>query len=108
MPCPGSRPQPAWPALATTALVLAGALRARRGRGSAGRAGRATAAAPAAARGITVVVAARDEIRALPALIRDLGRQDHREPDGRPAFDIVVVDDRSTDGSGRGRPAGGR
>ena len=49
---------------------------------------------------ITVLVAARDEIEALPALIRDLGRQDHREPDGRPAFDIVVVDDRSTDGSG--------
>lgn len=58
------------------------------------------AASAAALPRITVVIAARDEILALPALIRDLGRQDHREPDGRPAFDVVVVDDRSTDGSG--------
>ena len=49
---------------------------------------------------ISVVIAARDEILALPALIRDLGRQDHRAADGSPAFDVVVVDDRSTDGSG--------
>ena len=81
--------------LATVALVQAGTRRARP----------ATSSTPSAAPRaplprITVVVAARDEIRALPALIRDLGRQDHREPDGRPAFDVIVVDDRSTDGSG--------
>jgi lysylphosphatidylglycerol synthetase-like protein (DUF2156 family) len=49
---------------------------------------------------ITVVIAARDEIEALPMLIADLGRQDHVGSDGRPEFDLVVVDDRSTDGSG--------
>ena len=47
-----------------------------------------------------MVIAVRDEILALPALIRDLGRQDHRTFVGGPAFDVVVVDDRSTDGSG--------
>lgn len=49
---------------------------------------------------ITVVIAARDEIEALPMLIEDLGRQDYVGSDGRPEFDLVVVDDRSTDGSG--------
>ena len=48
---------------------------------------------------VSVVIAARDEATVLPRLILDLGRQDHRDADGRPRFDIVVVDDRSTDGT---------
>jgi glycosyltransferase involved in cell wall biosynthesis len=109
MNAPGVAAAASLAGVATTVLVRAGALRARRDRDRAAtlsngaKAAAATlsngakAAAPAR---ITVVIAARDEIRAIPALIRDLGRQDLREPDGRPAFDLVVVDDRSTDGSG--------
>ena len=36
----------------------------------------------------------------LPALVRDVAAQDHRAPDGTPWFELVVVDDRSVDGSG--------
>jgi len=87
--------------LATVALVHAGTRRAQSAACSATPpATPAPSAPPAALPRITVVIAARDEIQALPALIRDLGRQDHRELDGSPAFDVVVVDDRSTDGSG--------
>lgn len=46
---------------------------------------------------VDVVIPARDEVRALPALLRDLGAQDHRDPDGCPKFTVTVVDDRSTD-----------
>ena len=49
---------------------------------------------------ISVVVAARDEARAVRHLLTDLGRQDHRGPDGRPCFEVVVIDDRSVDGTG--------
>lgn len=49
---------------------------------------------------VTVVIAGRDEATVLPRLIDDLGRQDHRDADGRPLFDVVVIDDRSTDGTG--------
>jgi hypothetical protein len=87
--------------LATAALVHAGARRAQPAACSATQPAQPAQPAPAAPLPrITVVIAARDEILALPALIRDLGRQDHRELDGSPAFDVVVVDDRSTDGSG--------
>jgi len=48
----------------------------------------------------SVLVAARDEATVLPALVRDVAGQDHRAPDGTPLFELVVVDDRSTDGSG--------
>lgn len=83
---------------ATVALVHAGSLRARRAR-IAGTPPSDAGPAPALPR-LTVVVAARDEIRAIPGLMHDLGRQDLRDLDGLPAFDVVVVDDRSTDGSG--------
>jgi len=87
--------------LATVALVRAGSRRGQRApRSGTTHSAPDPAVPPAGLPRITVVIAARDEIRALPALVRDLGRQDHRERDGRPAFDLVVVDDRSTDGSG--------
>jgi cellulose synthase/poly-beta-1,6-N-acetylglucosamine synthase-like glycosyltransferase len=50
---------------------------------------------------VSVVVAARDEAGVVPLLLADLGRQDHRLPDGRPQFDVVLIDDRSSDGTGR-------
>ena len=49
---------------------------------------------------VTVVIAARDEALVLPALIEDLAAQDHRDADGNPRFEIIVVDDRSVDGTG--------
>jgi glycosyltransferase involved in cell wall biosynthesis len=48
---------------------------------------------------VSVVVAARDEATVLPRLIGDLAAQDHRHADGTPAFEVVVVDDRSVDGT---------
>jgi hypothetical protein len=48
----------------------------------------------------TVLVGARDEAGVLPALVGDVARQDHRDAGGKPLFELVVVDDRSTDGSG--------
>jgi hypothetical protein len=49
---------------------------------------------------ITVLVAGRDEAAVLPRLIEDLAVQDRR-PGGRELrFEVIVVDDRSTDGSG--------
>jgi cellulose synthase/poly-beta-1,6-N-acetylglucosamine synthase-like glycosyltransferase len=47
----------------------------------------------------SVVVGARDEAAVLSRLVRDLGRQDYRATDGGPSFELVVVDDRSTDGT---------
>ncbi len=63
------------------------------------------AAAEALARSTTpptfsVVVGARDEAVSLPRLIADLARQDYRDSTGRPLFEVVVVDDRSVDGTG--------
>lgn len=48
----------------------------------------------------TVVIAGRDEAAVVPHLLADLAAQDHRDPDGRPRFEIIVVDDRSIDGTG--------
>ncbi|MFI5258161.1 MAG: glycosyltransferase [Candidatus Limnocylindrales bacterium] len=47
----------------------------------------------------TVLVAARDEAAVLRRLVSDVGRQDYRSSDGAPLFELVVVDDRSTDGT---------
>jgi glycosyl transferase family 2 len=48
----------------------------------------------------SVVVAGRDEATVLPDLVRDVAGQDHRVADGTPLFELIVVDDRSTDGTG--------
>ena len=56
----------------------------------------------------TVLVGARDEANVLPALVRDVGRQDHRSPSGEPYFELIVVDDRSVDGSGEAVMAAAR
>lgn len=48
----------------------------------------------------SVVVGARDEAGVLPRLVADVSRQDYRDTDGRPLFELIVVDDRSGDGSG--------
>lgn len=48
---------------------------------------------------VSVVVAAHNEAGRLPALLDALEAQTHRLEDGRPAFEVVVVDDRSTDGT---------
>jgi 1,2-diacylglycerol 3-beta-glucosyltransferase len=48
----------------------------------------------------SVVVGARDEAVAIPRLIADLAAQDYRDAEGAPRFEVVVVDDRSTDGTG--------
>jgi 1,2-diacylglycerol 3-beta-glucosyltransferase len=48
----------------------------------------------------SVVIGARDEAAALPRLISDLARQDYRDTDGRRLFEVIVVDDRSVDGTG--------
>lgn len=47
----------------------------------------------------SVVVGARDEASVLSRLVLDLGHQDYRDTDGGPLFELVVVDDRSTDGT---------
>jgi hypothetical protein len=48
----------------------------------------------------SVIVAGRDEAAVLPDLVRDVAGQDHRAADGTPLFELIVIDDRSTDGSG--------
>jgi glycosyltransferase involved in cell wall biosynthesis len=48
----------------------------------------------------SVLVGARDEAGVLPALVADVAGQDYRDDAGRPRFELVVVDDRSFDGSG--------
>jgi 1,2-diacylglycerol 3-beta-glucosyltransferase len=48
----------------------------------------------------SVIVAARDEAAVLPGLVRDIAGQDHRSADGTPLFELIVIDDRSTDGTG--------
>jgi hypothetical protein len=47
----------------------------------------------------SIVVAARDEATVLRRLVGDIGRQDYRAEDDAPLFELIVVDDRSTDGT---------
>jgi cellulose synthase/poly-beta-1,6-N-acetylglucosamine synthase-like glycosyltransferase len=47
----------------------------------------------------SIVVGARDEAAVLARLVGDVARSDYRNPDGRPLFELIVVDDRSTDGT---------
>ena len=47
-----------------------------------------------------MVVAGRDEATVLPRLVADVAAQDWRDADGTPRFELVVIDDRSTDGTG--------
>lgn len=49
----------------------------------------------------TILVGARDEAGVLAQLVADVSRQDYRDSDGKPLFELIVVDDRSTDGTGR-------
>ncbi len=45
----------------------------------------------------SIVVGARDEAVVLRHLVGDVGRQDYRTVQGEPLFELIVVDDRSTD-----------
>lgn len=56
----------------------------------------------------TVLVGARDEAQVLPQLVRDLARQDYRASGGAPLFELIVVDDRSVDGTGEAVRAAAR
>jgi glycosyltransferase involved in cell wall biosynthesis len=47
----------------------------------------------------SVVVPARDEAVVLRRMVADVAAQDYRRADGSPLFELIVVDDRSTDGS---------
>lgn len=49
----------------------------------------------------SVLVAARDEASVLPGLVGDVAAQSHRSADGTPLFELIVIDDRSSDGTGR-------
>lgn len=57
---------------------------------------------------VDVVIPARDEARALPTLLGDLGVQDHRDTVGQPKFTVIVVDDGSTDGTAKVAAAAAR
>ncbi|MGD0248231.1 MAG: ELWxxDGT repeat protein, partial [Candidatus Limnocylindrales bacterium] len=50
----------------------------------------------------SIVVGARDEAGVLRRLVADVSRQDYRALDGSPLFELIVVDDRSTDGTAEG------
>jgi 1,2-diacylglycerol 3-beta-glucosyltransferase len=47
----------------------------------------------------SIVVGARDEAGVLRQLVSDVSRQDYRAADGSPLFELIVVDDRSVDGT---------
>jgi cellulose synthase/poly-beta-1,6-N-acetylglucosamine synthase-like glycosyltransferase len=47
----------------------------------------------------SIVVGARDEAAVMRQLVADISRQDYGARDGAPLFELIVVDDRSTDGT---------
>ena len=47
----------------------------------------------------SILVPARDEAVVLPALVADIARQDHRGADGTVGWELIVIDDRSIDGT---------
>ncbi len=47
----------------------------------------------------SIVVGARDEELVVRRLVDDVSRQDYRTAEGEPQFELIVVDDRSTDGT---------
>ena len=47
----------------------------------------------------SIIVGARDEAMVLRRLVADVGRLDYRTAEGEPLFELIVVDDRSTDGT---------
>ncbi len=53
----------------------------------------------AAAPTFSIVVGARDEAAVVARLVADVAAQDHRDADGRPRFELILVDDRSVDGT---------
>ena len=89
-----------WGAVAPLPVIAAaGAIRV----GRASRRGRLVAPPrpwPADLPEVTVLISARDEANVVADLIGDLARQDHRDAQGVPRFEVIVIDDRSTDGTG--------
>lgn len=85
-------------AAGTVLAVVAGDRRSRRRAASPGSASPCGALGPLPL--LDVLVPARDEIAALPGLVADLARQDHRDAGGQRRYRVVVIDDRSTDGTG--------
>jgi hypothetical protein len=47
----------------------------------------------------SIIVGARDEAMVLRRLVADVGRLDYRTVEGEPLFELILVDDRSTDGT---------
>jgi hypothetical protein len=72
------------------------------------RAGRRGRSKPPRAADVHVLVGARDEAGVLPRLVRDVALQDYRSASGEPLFELIVVDDRSVDGSGEAVVAAAR
>jgi hypothetical protein len=56
---------------------------------------------------VTVLVGARDEAGVIGRLVADVAAQDLRTADGAPRFELIVVDDRSSDGTGNAASAAG-
>jgi len=82
--------------VAASAVVALGRAERRRGVGA-----RAIAPVrPAGGPHLSVLIPARDEARVIGRIVGDLAAQDHIAADGTPLFEVLIVDDRSTDGTG--------